>query len=122
MDGQPPLLLIAEDDPAIAELLTDLLEGEGYHVEPVSQGSEALVRIQQGGVDLLLLDLKLPDISGHEVCRHVRAQEKQPLAHLPILVLTADHREKTKQEILAAGADGVHTKPFDLNALLSQLQ
>src|SRR4051794_22661241 len=105
MDGQPPLLLIAEDEPAIAELLSDLLAAEGYRVEQVSQGSLALGRIQQGGVDLLLLDLTLPDISGFEVCRQLREHEQQPLARLPILVLTADHQETSKQEILAAGAN-----------------
>src|SRR3954462_11195860 len=112
MDRRLPLLLIAEDEPAIAELLSDLLGGEGYEVEQVSQGGTALVRIQQGGVDLLLLDLTLPDISGFDVCRQLREQEKHTLAPLPILVLTADHREKTEQAILAAGASDLLTKPF----------
>src|SRR5215204_3684571 len=100
MHLQPPLLLIAEDEPLIAELLGDLLAGEGYRVEQVSQGGTALVRIQQGGVDLLLLDLTLPDISGFDVCRQLREQEQHTLAHLLILLLSADHREKTRQEIL----------------------
>jgi DNA-binding response OmpR family regulator len=119
--GQGSRLLIAEDELVLAELLRDLLEPEGYQVDHLAQESEILERLQQHAVDLLLLDLNLLGKNGLEICRSVREQEQQTRLHLPILVLTGDHRDQTRQEVLLAGADGVHLKPFDLNLLLSEI-
>src|SRR5688500_2017568 len=77
-----PSILIVEDSPATCGVLQDLLEGEDYAVECATTGALALTRIERGGVDLVLLDLLLPDLTGLELCQEVRQQEGE--VYLPI--------------------------------------
>jgi DNA-binding response OmpR family regulator len=75
MSGRQPTVLLVEDDTGTTEFLAELLEPAGYTVERAHDGVDALERIAAGGIDLVLLDLMLPDLDGLEVCRRVRAQE-----------------------------------------------
>src|SRR5439155_4352531 len=70
--GSPLCVLVVDDEPAVAGLLRELLEADGYPVTLASDGPEALACIEAGGIDLVLLDLMLPSLSGLEVCRRVR--------------------------------------------------
>ena len=110
-------VLLAEDDPAISEPLARALGREGYDVEVRADGSGALEAVADG-VDLVLLDLGLPDLDGLEVCRRIRAQGFTA----PVLVLTARADEVDLVVGLDAGADDYVTKPFRLAELLARVR
>src|SRR3954447_25028707 len=111
-------LLVVEDDAAISEPLVRALAREGHDVEHVATGAAALDRVETGGVDLLVLDLGLPDIDGVEVCR--RARDGRP--RLQILMLTARSSELDEVAGLDAGADDYLTKPFSLSVLSARVR
>jgi CheY-like chemotaxis protein len=115
-----PRVLIVEDDPTNAALVRELLIDEGYAVEVVTRGVDALARCRAGQIDLMLLDLKLPDVDGLTICRRLRAREAEEQAgrHLPIIVLTARENRDTPTACLLAGADAFIRKPFDVDTLL----
>jgi DNA-binding response OmpR family regulator len=111
-------VLLAEDDPSIAEPLARALRREGYDVEVRALGTEALSRVLSGGIDLVVLDLGLPTMDGLEVCRRLRAEGRS----LPVLVLTARVEEIDMVVGLDAGADDYVTKPFRLAELLARVR
>ncbi|WP_092861402.1 response regulator transcription factor [Quadrisphaera sp. DSM 44207] len=110
-------VLLAEDDPAIAEPLARALSREGYDVVLSGDGAGALARAGDG-VDLVVLDLGLPDVDGLEVCRRLRAAGRT----MPVLVLTARADEVDTVVGLDAGADDYVTKPFRLAELLARVR
>ena len=101
-------ILIVEDEASIAMGLKDDLELEGYEIEVVSDGNDAVAAIGSRSYDLMLLDVMLPGKSGYDVCREVRTQNPQ----LPIIMLTAKSHEAEKVLGLEMGADDYVTKPF----------
>jgi two-component system, response regulator, stage 0 sporulation protein F len=105
-------ILVAEDDGAIADILVDLLTEEGYSVQTVASGSEALAALQAEPPDLALIDLGLPDMSGREVLAAARAQQ---LA-VPIVIMTAS--TLATDDLIAAGARACLFKPFELDQLV----
>jgi DNA-binding response OmpR family regulator len=113
-----PRLLVVEDDPAISRPLVRALEREGFAVEHVDTGAAALARVLDPGVDLVLLDLTLPDVDGLEVCRRLRAE--WPL--LPVVMLTARGEEVDLVVGFDAGADDYITKPFRVAELVARLR
>lgn len=112
------VVLLAEDDPAIAEPLSRALEREGYEVAVVADGPSALAATSRDRVDLLVLDLGLPGMDGLEVCRRLRATD----ANLPVLMLTARTDEVDFVVGLDAGADDYVAKPFRLAELLARIR
>jgi DNA-binding response OmpR family regulator len=111
-----PSVLIVEDDEAIAMPLVRTLGREGYDVDRVGEGSVAVERALAGGVDLMILDLGLPDIDGLEVCRQVRAGGYGG----GVLILTARGGELDRVVGLDVGADDYMSKPFGLAELLAR--
>jgi DNA-binding response OmpR family regulator len=111
-------VLLAEDDPAIAEPLSRALEREGYSVEVEGDGVDVLQRVRGGHVDLLVLDLGLPRMDGLEVCRRLRPD----FPDLPVLMLTARTDEVDFVVGLDAGADDYVSKPFRLAELLARVR
>jgi DNA-binding response OmpR family regulator len=111
-------LLLAEDDAGIADPLVRALTREGYDVEAVTGGAEAVVRGIEGDHDLLVLDVGLPEVDGLEVCRRVRAARPR----VPVLILTARAEELDAVQGLDAGADDYVTKPFSLAELLARVR
>ena len=109
-------VLIVEDDEGIAMPLVRTLGREGYTVERVGEGSTAVARALEGGVDLMILDLGLPDIDGLEVCRQVRAGGYGG----GVLILTARGGELDRVVGLDVGADDYMSKPFGLAELLAR--
>jgi PAS domain S-box-containing protein len=109
-----------EDKPAVAEMLRALLESEGYAVEVASTGVAGLARVQTGELDLVLLDVMLPDLDGLELCRRVRTREQS--VYLPIVMCTAYATEASRLEGFAAGADDFITKPFNPDELLARVR
>lgn len=113
----PPLILIAEDEPAIREGLCDALESEGYRVVSAANGPDAVQAFREHAPDLLLLDIMMPGKNGYEVCRDIRRENRR----LPILMLTAKGEEIDKVLGLELGADDYLTKPFGLRELLARV-
>ena len=109
-------ILVVDDDPALRQALSRILTFEGYQVQAVPTGYDALELA--GTVDLMVLDLGLPDIDGLEVARRVRAAGHT----LPILVLTARGDVGDRVAGLDAGADDYLPKPFDLSELLARVR
>jgi DNA-binding response OmpR family regulator len=111
-------LLIAEDDAGIIEPLSRALVREGYEVEAVGDGRDAVARAAGQPPDLLILDIGLPGLDGLEVCRRVR----EALPSVPILILTARDEELDLVEGLDAGADDYVVKPFRVAELLARVR
>ena len=109
-------MLVVEDDEGIAGPLIRTLEREGYSVLRESEGGPAAARALEGGIDLLILDLGLPDIDGLEVCRRVRAGGYDRA----VMILTARGGELDRVVGLDVGADDYMSKPFGLAELLAR--
>ncbi|HYB73394.1 MAG TPA: response regulator [Candidatus Sulfotelmatobacter sp.] len=104
-------ILIVEDDPTSAKLLEELLATDEYHTEVAASGPEALGRARRGPPDLILLDVRMPDMDGFEVCRQLKADART--AAVPVLMVTALDNSRDKEEGLNAGADDYVTKPIN---------
>jgi len=113
-----PNLLIVEDDAQIASLLTAELGRLGYSLAAVGTGREALQNIERTTPDLVLLDLGLPDIDGHEVLRHLRDTRNTT----PVICLTARDQQMDRIGGLRAGADDYIVKPFDVGELDARIR
>ena len=115
MSGQR--ILVVEDEPRIDNLVCDNLEDEGYRVALATDGTAALRAARQGGNDLILLDVMLPELDGFEVCRRLRSEG----VNTPILFVTARDLPPDRVEGLMAGGDDYLIKPFHLDELLARV-
>ncbi len=111
-------LLLVEDDARISEPLRAALGSEGFEVDAVTTGEDALARLDTGTPDLVLLDLTLPDVDGLEVCRRLRIDHPT----LPVVMLTARAEEVDVVVGLGAGADDYVTKPFRVAELVARIR
>ena len=110
-------ILVVDDEPTLRETLVDALEVDGFRVVSAADGREALLRFRTDKPDLILLDLMLPELSGVEVCRIIRAE-----SGVPIIMLTAKDSELDKVVGLELGADDYVTKPFSLRELSARVR
>lgn len=115
-----PLVLVVEDEASLATLLRYNLEAEGYRVMCAGDGEEALLVVRERVPDLVLLDWMLPNTSGIEICRQLRAFE--PTRNIPIIMLTARSEESDRIRGLDTGADDYVTKPFSTSELLARVR
>jgi two-component system phosphate regulon response regulator PhoB len=115
-----PRVLVVEDDPDMALLLTHNLEVQGYVAESVGRGDEAELRLAESPPDLVILDWTLPGRSGLEICTRLRAREETRA--LPIIMLTARCAESERVRGLTAGADDYVVKPFSMNELMARVR
>jgi two-component system response regulator MprA len=118
MGSMPASIVIAEDDRAVRESVTRALELEGYTVTAVGDGAAALEVAGADGVDLLILDLGMPNVDGLTVCRRLRSAGSR----MPILVLTARTEVSDRVSGLDAGADDYLPKPFSLDELFARIR
>ncbi len=109
-------LLVVDDDIETVRILQRTLTAHGYKVFIASNGEEALTMYAQQRLDLVLLELNLPGMSGLEVCARIREEST-----LPLLVLSVKDNEKDKVEALNLGADDYIPKPFGLNEVLARI-
>ena len=109
-------ILIVEDESSFSEALEFLLGKEGFSIVTAATGTEALKKFEQGGIDLVLLDLMIPEISGTELCRQIRAKSR-----VPIIMLTAKDSEVDKVVGLEIGADDYVTKPYSSRELVARI-
>ena len=110
-------ILIVEDEASFSEALEFLLGKEGFSVVVADNGADAIRKFDQGGIDLVLLDLMLPEVSGTEVCRQIRAKSR-----VPIIMLTAKDSEVDKVVGLEIGADDYVTKPYSSRELVARIR
>ncbi len=110
-------ILVAEDDPHIRMGLKDTLESENYTVFEAANGEDAISIFEHQSIDLALLDIMMPQKSGYDVCREIRAIDLQ----VPIIMLTAKSEEIDKVVGLELGADDYITKPFGVHELLARI-
>lgn len=113
----PSTVLLVEDDPAIADAVAYALRAEGFLVEHRLLGGEVAPRVRAGGVDLVLLDVGLPDVGGFEVCRQLRA-----FSAVPVVFLTARNEEIDRVLGLELGADDYIAKPFSPRELVARVR
>lgn len=117
MQDHSKKILIADDDPAILEMLTLFLEDVGYEVETTADGG-TLRMVEQNLPDLLLLDIWMSGWNGRDICQTLKSREDT--RSLPIILFSAN--QETQQIAREAGADDFITKPFDLGDLLETLE
>jgi len=110
-------ILVVEDESKIARFLELELKHEGYEVEIAFDGRSGLERAEKGDIDLIILDLMLPMMSGIEVCRRIRK-----FSDVPIIMLTAKDDISDKVTGLDSGADDYVTKPFAIEELLARIR
>jgi two-component system KDP operon response regulator KdpE len=118
MTGNPVRILAVDDEPAIRRLLQTGLSTQGYDVTPAADGRAALASIAREAPDLILLDLGLPDIQGHELLR----QFAQRASTIPVVVVSSRTDEAGIVEALDLGADDYVTKPFNMNELVARIR
>ncbi|MFO1474384.1 MAG: two-component system response regulator CreB [Lysobacterales bacterium] len=112
-----PTILLAEDETAIAETVLYALRADGFAAEHVLLGGEVLPRLRRGGVDLVILDVGLPDRNGFDVCRELRAESE-----VPVLFLTARDGEADRVLGLELGGDDYMSKPFSPRELVARVR
>jgi two-component system response regulator RegX3 len=110
-------VLVVDDEPAIADAVAYALKEEGFEVATRGDGESAAAAIEDDNFDLVVLDLRLPRLSGMEVCRRARAHSS-----VPILMLTARDAEVDRVLGLEVGADDYVTKPFSMPELLARVR
>jgi len=110
-------ILVVDDEPTLRETLAEALDADGFRVLTAADGREALSRFREHQPDLVVLDLMLPELSGIEVCRIIRAE-----SGVPIVMLTAKSSELDKVVGLELGADDYVTKPFSLRELTARIR
>jgi CheY-like chemotaxis protein len=115
-------ILLAEDNPVNQKIAVRMLEKRGHTVEVVSNGLEALARLEQTSFDLLLTDMQMPGMDGFELTAAIRAGEGKTGAHLPIVAMTALAMKGDQERCLAAGMDGYISKPMRANELFEVVE
>jgi two-component system, OmpR family, catabolic regulation response regulator CreB len=117
-----PVILIAEDEPAIADAVLYALRSEGLEAEHCLLGREVVPRVRAGGVDVVVLDVGLPDRSGFDVCRELRSAKETWVSEVPVIFLTARNDEIDRVLGLELGADDYMAKPFSPRELVARVR
>jgi len=110
-------ILVVDDEPQITRVLKTTLSGKGYGIRTASDGEQALHEMKNWTPDLIITDLRMPNMDGLALCRTVRKESR-----VPIIVLSVKGEEAVKVEALDAGADDYVTKPFNVNELLARVR
>ena len=109
-------VLLVDDDPLVRRALRMTLASAGYTVEEAWTGEDALEKVNVGGADLILLDLRMPGMGGLEACRRIRE-----LADAPILIISILNDPGDRAQALDAGADDYLVKPFGIHEILTRM-
>ena len=113
-------ILVVEDDLVTQRVLSARLEINGYEVITAQDGEEGLKKARKESPDLVMLDLMMPKMTGYEVCRMLKFDDKYK--NIPIIVLSALDQQDEREKAVKAGADAVFIKPFDLELLLVKIR
>ena len=115
-------VLYIEDNPDNMMLVQRALEARGYHLLKAMKGQDGVSTAETEEVDLILLDINLPDIDGYEVARRLRASSKRKLASVPIIAITANALKGDAEKALAAGCDVYMSKPINIRELWARVE
>ena len=116
-------ILYIEDNPDNMMLVKRALEARGYKLLQAMRGEEGVTAAETEEVDLILLDINLPDIDGYEVARRIRgSQKKHSLAYLPIIAVTANALKGDAEKALSAGCDVYMSKPINIRELWARVE
>jgi two-component system, cell cycle response regulator DivK len=115
-------ILYIEDNPDNMTLVKRVLEAAGYTLYQGTNGLEGLAVAESEDIDLVLLDINLPDIDGYEVARRLRHDTKPKLAHIPIIAITANALKGDAENALAAGCDVYMSKPINIHELRARVE
>jgi two-component system, OmpR family, KDP operon response regulator KdpE len=110
-------ILVVDDEPQITRVLKTTLSSQGYGIRTAADGKQALQEMKSWTPDLVITDLRMPNMDGLQLCRAIRAESR-----VPIIVLSVKGEETIKVEALDAGADDYITKPFNVNELLARVR
>ncbi|HUH96671.1 MAG TPA: response regulator [Anaerolineales bacterium] len=115
-------VLYVEDNPDNMMLVKRALEAHGYRLIQAVNGLEGVAVAENAEVDLILLDINLPDIDGYEVARRIRHSAKSALAYVPIIAITANALKGDAEKALAAGCDVYMSKPINIRELWARVE
>ncbi len=115
-------VLYIEDNPDNMTLVKRALESRGYSLLEAPNGLNGIEVAEQQDVDLILLDINLPDIDGYEVARRVRASSKHTLAYVPIIAITANALKGDAEKALSSGCDVYMSKPINIRELWARVE
>ncbi len=120
MSATEPRILCVDDEPFILELLEKLLLANGYVVTQARNGQEAVQKLKEEKIDLVLLDIKMPDLDGFEVCRRIKAEEAS--MNIPVVLITGLTTKEDRIKGIEAGAEDFISKPFDNTEILARIK
>lgn len=115
-------ILYVEDNPDNMMLVQRALESRGYHLLKAANGLSGVELAEREEVDLILLDINLPDIDGYEVARRLRRSSKSALLHTPIIAVTANALKGDAEKALEAGCDVYMSKPINIRELWARVE
>lgn len=117
-----PTILYIEDHPDNMTLVRRILQAGSYTLIEAKTGFQGIFIAENQDVDVILLDINLPDIDGYEVARRLRASKKSALAHMPIVAVTANAMKGDVQKALEAGCNLYMSKPINIQELLDMVE
>jgi DNA-binding response OmpR family regulator len=117
MSREPAQILVIDDEDTVRRLIRRTLEEKGYSVVTAADGNEGLAKLDQGGIDLVLLDINMPGLDGFQVLELIRRR-----SDLPVIMLTGMDKMSTLRETLDIGADDYITKPFSPLELVARIK
>lgn len=115
-------VLYIEDNPDNMMLVKRALEARGYHLLEAPTGLDGIAVAEKEDVDLILLDINLPDIDGYEVAKRLRGSAKHSLAYTPIIAITANALKGDAEKALASGCDVYMSKPINIRELWARVE
>jgi two-component system cell cycle response regulator DivK len=115
-------ILYVEDNPDNMLLVQRALESRGYKLLQAEDGLKGVALAESEDVDLILLDINLPDIDGYEVARRIRSSGKNKLAYTPIIAITANALKGDAEKALASGCDVYMSKPINIRELWARVE
>jgi len=115
-------ILYIEDNPDNMVLVRRVLEASGHTMHKAMNGFDGIETAEKEAIDLILLDINLPDIDGYEVAYRLRHSPKTALAHVPIIAITANALKGDAEKALAAGCDVYMSKPINIHELRARVE
>jgi two-component system cell cycle response regulator DivK len=115
-------ILYIEDNPDNMLLVKRALESRGYHMLQAMNGLDGVATAEREEVDLILLDINLPDIDGYEVARRIRHSAKHAVVYVPIIAITANALKGDAEKALNAGCDVYMSKPINIRELWARVE
>ena len=119
-DAAKGTILYVEDNPDNRNLIRRVLNAEGYAVIEASHAEQAMLKLETEAIDLILMDINMPDIDGYTLTAKIKKMEK--FTKIPIIAVTANVMRGDREKSLEAGCDGYIQKPIDIDTLAQQIE